>query len=263
MRTALFDALWEDFLLRLCPSARRIHQLLMEGEPLRNDHIALRTFNLPEVGLDTVAAPFIHLGYERKGEYLFEQKKLVAEHFEHPDPDAPKVFISELQIGKCSAELQMAVRGLVAQLDVALDVEGRFLTSGRTWTLSTETYQLLAAESEYAAWVAAHGFGANHFTVDVAQLSTFSDLERLNEYLAANGFVLNGAGGEVKGSPEVMLEQSATMADQVCVIFDDTELRVPGGFYEFAKRYPQPNGELYQGFVTASADKIFESTARG
>ena len=31
-------------------------------------------------------------------------------------------------------------------------------------------------------------------------------------------------------------------------------------YYELAKRYPLPSGELFQGFVPASADKIFEST---
>ncbi|MGL4837356.1 MAG: DUF1338 domain-containing protein, partial [Shewanella sp.] len=34
----------------------------------------------------------------------------------------------------------------------------------------------------------------------------------------------------------------------------------PSCFYEFALRYPKANGELYTGFVAASADKIFEST---
>ena len=35
---------------------------------------------------------------------------------------------------------------------------------------------------------------------------------------------------------------------------------VPSCYYEFAKRYSDSTGQIYQGFVTASADKIFEST---
>jgi len=35
---------------------------------------------------------------------------------------------------------------------------------------------------------------------------------------------------------------------------------VPTCYYEFAKRYPGPDGKLFPGFVAASADKIFEST---
>ena len=42
--------------------------------------------------------------------------------------------------------------------------------------------------------------------------------------------------------------------------FTCARLRVPSCYYEFARRYPLPSGELFQGFVPASADKIFEST---
>ncbi len=50
------------------------------------------------------------------------------------------------------------------------------------------------------------------------------------------------------------------MADKVPVTFIEGTEIIPGGFYEFAKRYPMENGDLYPGFVAASADKIFEST---
>ncbi len=63
-----------------------------------------------------------------------------------------------------------------------------------------------------------------------------------------------------KGQPEVLLEQSSTLADDYAVMFSDGELRIPSCFYEFAIRYPKADGELYTGFVAASADKIFEST---
>ena len=35
---------------------------------------------------------------------------------------------------------------------------------------------------------------------------------------------------------------------------------IPTCYYEFALRYPDAEGKPYQGFVAASADKIFEST---
>ena len=50
------------------------------------------------------------------------------------------------------------------------------------------------------------------------------------------------------------------MADKMPVAFSDRTVDIPSCFYEFAQRYPLPNGDLYQGFVAASADKIFEST---
>lgn len=256
----LFKSLWDDYIERLCPSAEKVHQLLKEEEDLINDHIALRTFNIAPLGIETLAKPFLALGYKACGDYLFESKKLVAKHFEHPDPNQPKVFISELKVEECSEELQAIVTKLVEQVD-ASKLEGEeFLYGGRLWDLSYEDFKQLATESEYASWLAAHGYGANHFTVSVNQLNDFTEVQAVNDHLSDSGFTINSAGGQVKGSPEVLLEQSSTMADKVKVEFSERAELIPGGFYEFAKRYPMANGELYTGFVAASADKIFEST---
>ncbi len=256
----LFQSLWNDYIQRLCPSAQKVHQLLQEDEPLINDHIALRTFNVEPLGIATLAQPFLDAGYKACGDYQFESKKLVAKHFEHPDPKQPKVFISELKVDECSTELQSIVAKLVEQLDTSSLKGYEFLFNGRLWDLSFADYQLLAKESEYASWLAAHGYGANHFTVSVNQLGKFDEVKVVNDHLRNQGFNINEFGGEVKGSPEVLLEQSSTMADKVSVTFSDGPQLIPGGFYEFAKRYPMADGELYPGFVAASADKIFEST---
>ncbi|GAA4884046.1 DUF1338 domain-containing protein [Ferrimonas pelagia] len=257
--SSLFEALWQDY-LQQCPSAAKVHRLLGGGEALLNDHVAFRTFALPGIGLDALAAHFLALGYEAKGEYEFKQKKLFARHFEHPDPRAPKVFISELLLGQCSEALQRTVKSLVAQLPAEAAKADDFLYSGAVWRVSQAEYQALLAESEYAAWLAAFGYRANHFTVNVNALSRFETLESVNAALKAAGFALNASGGEIKGSPQVLLEQSSTLADKVDVAFSDASLYIPACFYEFARRYPQADGELYSGFVAASADKIFEST---
>ncbi len=236
--------------------------MLEEDEALINDHIALRTFNIAPLGIDTLAKPFLALGYKACGDYVFESKNLVAKHFEHPDPLQPKVFISELKVEECSPQLQSIVAKLIEQVDAAKLEGDAFLYGGRLLELSFADYQVLAQESEYASWLAAHGYGANHFTVNVNQLNTFTEVKQVNDHLREAGFTINEAGGEVKGSPEVLLEQSSTMADKVPVAFIEGTEIVPGGFYEFAKRYSMANGELYTGFVAASADKIFESTNR-
>lgn len=257
---SLFNSLWQDYINRLCPSAQKVHDLLQEDEALINDHIALRTFEGSKVGIDVLAKPFLAVGYQPAGDYVFESKKLIAKHFEHPDPKYPKVFISELEIHKCSAELQRIVGKLLDQVDTSTLETSDFLCSGRLWELNYADYVTLAAESEYASWLAAHGYGANHFTVSVNQLDQFEEVKQVNQHLREASFTINEFGGEVKGSPEVLLEQSSTMADKVPVHFVETTETIPGGFYEFAKRYPMNNGELYSGFVAASADKIFEST---
>ncbi|KIE19381.1 succinyldiaminopimelate aminotransferase [Vibrio sinaloensis] len=256
----LFQPLWNDYIQRLCPSAEKVHQLLQEDEALINDHIALRTFNVEPLGIATLAQPFLDAGYTPCGDYVFESKKLVAKHFEHPDPTQPKVFISELKVDECSVELQAIVAKLVEQVDASQWQSPEFLYGGRLWDLSYADFQTLAKESEYASWLAAHGYGANHFTVSVNQLNAFGEVVDVNNHLRDAGFTINEFGGEVKGSPDVLLEQSSTMADKVPVQFTEGTEIIPGGFYEFAKRYPMSNGELYPGFVAASADKIFEST---
>jgi len=258
---ALFDNLWQNY-LTVTPSAQKVHALLgsSQQDDVINDHIALRTFNLPKVSLDKLAAHFLALGYKEGGEYHFEAKKLYAKHFEHADPTLPKVFISELLLDKCSAFLKSTIEDLVAQIPEDTVSADNFLYSGTHWQVSSSTYQQLLAESEYAAWVAAWGYRANHFTVNVNYLEKYDALEQVNSALKDAGFLLNTAGGEIKGTPEVFLEQSATLADIVPVQFLDGETQIPSCFYEFARRYPLPNGQLYSGFVAASADKIFEST---
>ncbi|GGY37287.1 DUF1338 domain-containing protein [Bacterioplanes sanyensis] len=260
----LFDALWQNY-VKVTPSAENIHQLLgnTQADDIINDHIALRTFNLDKVGLDKLAQHFINIGYEPCGEYHFEQKKLFARHFEHPDATAPKVFISELLVEQCSPELQQVITELVANVDPAAVDRPDFLYSGTHWQVSHDTYQKLLQESEYAAWMAAWGYRANHFTVDVNALSAFETLESVNDKLKQAGYTLNASGGEIKGSPDVLLEQSSTMADKVEVQFSDGTYTIPSCFYEFARRYKQADGRYYTGFVAASADKIFESTNNG
>ncbi len=259
---ALFSALWQNY-VQITPSAKRIHKLLAgeENSPLIiNDHVAFRTFDLDKTRLSHLAEHFLALGYEAKGDYDFKAKKLSAKHFEHPDKDQPKVFISELRVAEFSPETQKIIHRLVDQMSPDVVTADNFLYSGRHWQLSEAEFQSLASESEYASWLAAWGYRANHFTVSVNHLSNLTSLAQVNTLLKEAGFVLNTSGGEIKGGESVYLAQSSTMADQIDVQFSDSTLKIPSCFYEFAQRYSLPDGNLYQGFVAASADKIFEST---
>ena len=260
--TDLLLAMWMDY-CDLNPAAQRIYKLFTDaGEAVQNDHIALRTFQHPRLGIESMAKIFKKFGYLEKGEYTFVEKKLFAKHYEHSDPSQPKIFISELELGKVSPFVRNSVEKLIEMIpDQAIQSE-RFSMSGRHWDISFDLYQKLAKESEYASWVAAFGFRPNHFTVNVNALKKYSDLPALNQFLQANGFRLNNSGGEIKGTPAQFLEQSSTMAEEIPVQFLEGKFSAPGCYYEFAKRYPLANGKLYQGFVASSADKIFESTNR-
>lgn len=255
----LFGNLWDNY-LSVTPSAEKVHQLLETDSKIINDHVAFRTFNLPEVNIDKLAQHFIALGYEAAGEYHFEAKKLYARHYQHANPEFPKVFISELLVDQLSSEAQHIIKRLVSQVNAETVAQESFLYSGKCWDASYAEYQQLLAESEYAAWMAAYGYRANHFTVSVNHLAQFDSVEAVNSALKDAGFTLNTSGGEIKGGADVFLAQSSTMADKTDVAFSDGEYKIPSCFYEFALRYPLAGGELYQGFVAASADKIFEST---
>ena len=236
---SLLDKMWKDY-VGINPLALKIHDLLVsEGEVIANDHIALRTFNHPRVGIDTIAAPFLKNGYIYKGDYHFPEKKLYAKHYEHTDLNQPKIFISELKLEEFSPSLQAVVTHLVDQIPAGAENKFDFVSSGRPWKVSSKIYHDLMKESDYAAWVAAFGYRPNHFTVFINHLKSFSDIHILNDYLKGKGFKLNASGGEVKGSKEVYLEQSSTLANNIEVQFDDTTLTIPACYYEFAKRYPR------------------------
>jgi len=258
---ALLEAMWVDY-LELNPAARSIYQLFTERNngAVINDHIALRTFNISKVCIDVIAQPFIQSGYVACGEYHFEEKKLFARHYQHENPALPKVFISELLIEKLSQAAQETIGGLIEQLDDAVVRQDNFCFSGRPWQLSYASYEQLLVESEYAAWMAAFGYRPNHFTVLVNELTFCSSLESVNQLLVEKGFALNQSGGVIKGTPAQLLEQSSTMANKSKVAFSDQDLEIPSCYYEFARRYSQADGTIYQGFIASSADKIFEST---
>jgi len=206
--------------------------------------------------------PFLEAGYIPKGEYRFEKKKLRARHFEHPgDPELPRVFISELILDECSSALQQMVRTQLDELPMSLFRSPDLIYKGAIFnSLNYSIYESQRAESEYAAWLYVFGFRANHFTVSINYLDTFEGIEEVNEFLKSEGFPLNSTGGEIKGSPAQLLEQSSTLADRVEVVFEEGKRTIPSCFYEFARRYPDEEGNLFNGFIAESADKIFEST---
>lgn len=255
----LFQKLWADY-SGMNRQAEVIHRALeARGEKIVNDHVAFRTFDVPSSGIEAMAAPFEKLGYRAAEDYVFEQKKLRARYYAPPDPLLPKVFISALKIHEFSPSLRETMEELLSQIRPFSGED--FLISGTPWKkISWAEYQALLRESEYAAWMAAFGFRVNHFTVYYNALKTFPDFLSLNAFIKSLGFALNAAGGEVKGSPSVYLEQSSTLAHPVETDFSDRREVIPACYYEFARRYPLPDGKIFQGFIPDSADKIFEST---
>lgn len=258
---SIFDRLWASYAAQN-EQVLPIRQIFEDrGDRVINDHIALRTFNHHKLNVEKLAEVFIQNGYKECDSYDFPVKKLTAKHYEHEsDKEAPKVFISELLLEHFSDDLQQTINNCIAQIPDDISSKD-LLFSERPWSpISHDTYLTLLAESEYAAWMYAYGYRANHFTVNINALNSFENIEDLNQCLLDSGFELNNSGGLIKGTPADYLEQSSTLASKQQVEFTEGCFAIPSCYFEFAKRYPMQNGELYTGFVAASADKIFEST---
>lgn len=260
-----FDKLWDDY-VAMTPQAEKIRQAFVDrGEQVINDHIAFRTLNRAPINLEALEPHVLALGYEVFQPYEFPAKKLMAKGYVHPDPELPRVFLSELLVEELSDAARVILERCAAQVDASRVQEPSVLWSGRLWEpITWEERILLQDESEYAAWVASLGIRPNHFTISVNHLEKHPEVEDVLRVVEELGYEVNDSGGRVKGSPAVLLEQGSSMADRLTLPFaGGEEHSVPTCYYEFAKRYPDADGNLFQGFVAASADKIFESTDAG
>jgi hypothetical protein len=260
-RTKFFEALWTDFALIAPQAAAILKRLEARGERVQNDHVAFRTYNLGPISLERLEPLVLGLGYSLLDEYRFEDKHLRARAY--VCPGSPRVFLSELLCEELSGWTQAIISQLLAQIPPGFAAGPEVFWGGRPWApLRFADYERLSSESEYAGWLAALGLRPNHFTVAINHLKTLTGVDGVLDFVEAAGYRINVAGGRVKGSPDVLLEQGSTLADRVPVQFSDGPRIIPTCYYEFALRHPGRDGRLYEGFVPASADRIFESTDR-
>ncbi len=260
-QTDIFQRIWDDYLTQN-PAVKEVYDLFVsKGETVINDHIAFRTFNDPRVNIDVMSKAFLDLGFEFKESYDFNEKHLKARHFESNSDKIPRIFISELKLEEMSPYIQEMAKNIIGSIPEEVLKDPLIFLSGRNWgTPSFEVYEKLREESEYAAWVYVYGFRANHFTVSINELKEYNTIQKVNNLLTENGFELNSVGGTIKGTPEVLLEQSSTIAGKLPIKFKEGVKEVPSCFYEFARRYNDANGNLFSGFIAKNANKIFEST---
>jgi len=270
-----YEELWQQY-IKISPQALAIHHLFKsEGEVLVNDHVAFRTFSNSNISIDYLEQQIFSLGYRYLESYHFEAKKLDARCYVHPDCPT-KIFISELIWSQLSEPVQVIIDSFIKQIDISIPANPSLqtnstvlkpprLNAGRIWAMPTyKDYLKLLEESEYAAWLSVWGLRANHFTIYVNHLKKYPELSQVVGLLQHHGYLLNSVGGVIKGSKAALLIQSSTMADQTFMLFPDAgNQKVSTCYYEFAQRFEQKDGSLYQGFVPESADKIFESTNFG
>ncbi|MCX6128837.1 MAG: DUF1338 domain-containing protein [Proteobacteria bacterium] len=297
-RHQVFKGLWAHY-HQLVPFVPQLIQAFKtRGDDWIEDHVAFRTLPGEFTGCHVLQGIFESLGYTRKDNYHFEEKQLKAFWMCPPDIQghtreaAPKVFISELLPTRFSAEFQEVIRRLSSQVSASplrrIKLLGEQAKAGQQQAASElvrecvsalthlpswsrpgiHDYEVLKKESEYAAWTMLFGPQINHFTVSAHLMKSFKNIASLAEFLQRDLKIpMNIAGGVVKGTADLLLEQIASLAVELDFEFQEGVEKVPYGFVEFAYRYPLPGktsdglwGSYYQGFVTSNADKIFEST---
>lgn len=255
-----FDQLWQDY-SAITPQAKIIQQAFSQhNTQLINDHVAFRTFDIPVMDIASLEKYLFDFDYQLLDNYHFPDKHLSACAYIHPDPNIAKVFLSQLHIDQLTEQSQQIISHKLSTR-APLPDDASIFYSGRCWGLPDwDEYQILRSESEYAAWLLTLGFHANHFTLDMSSLSQITNWQDLFSFMNQLGIKMNSEGGLIKGDPSVYLEQASTLADEITLKFDQGSKTVKTCFYEFAKRFPQANGSLYQGFVTNNANQIFSST---
>lgn len=256
--------------------------VISSEDEIVNDHIAFRTMGVPFLGIASFEKIFLHYGYEKRDYYFFEAKKLDAYWYAPPSPEYPRIFISELRVADLPKETSALIKAYTGHINAdpvdAMDLNdpkavGEFFYKP-LWDLPTiEDYKTLAATSEYAAWVIYNRYYLNHYTISVHDLKEgYNTLESFNVFLNELGVRLNTAGGIIKTSPDGLLKQSSSVAHMLEARFKNGKtMQIPGSYVEFAERLPLPQyqdlpiGDVKRnhrrdGFESANADKIFEST---
>jgi hypothetical protein len=251
-------------------------------EDIINDHVAFRTLGVKNLGIASFEKIFLAHGYQKKEFYSFEAKKLNAYWYAPPNKNQPRIFISELRVEELSKEAQDIIYKYtenittdpVDLLDLNTPKQVVEFFEKPLWKLPTlSDYNTLLNESEYAAWVLYNRYYLNHYTISVHELPNGYDrLEKFNEFLVALGIKLNDAGGVIKTSKDGLLLQSSSVAEMITARFEGNDSQeIAGSYVEFAERKilsefsgldPKLISSKHRrdGFETANADKIFEST---
>jgi len=263
---ALNALLFDDLLSRVPTGSAYVAERRAQGARVRFDHGALRTIDFGAApcgaipgGVHSVARLLEPLGYTLAGVYPLDRLRMTGRAFVHADfPESlPQFFVSELHVGRFSAEFQAAAhrvfdstreplgtaaRQLLEQLgdtrsaDPATAAAGLAELTGAfgRWhdTPALADYRTLLRESAEAAWIATEGSAFNHATDRVPDVHATAEAQRALGRPIKDHIEISAAGS---------VRQTAFKADPVKRHFradDGSEIveSVPGSFYEFITR---------------------------
>ncbi|MBI1904056.1 MAG: DUF1338 domain-containing protein [Planctomycetia bacterium] len=288
----LFDRLWDPYRKRVAHVAKYEEVVRTAGGKFVNDHIAFRTFacQTPSTGIASVSRIFEALGYTAAGCYVFPDKLLAAVHFQHPNAEFPKLFVSELQTWRLDAESRRVILKTVAghrasvkddvlsalaRLDEDRTERSELMDAALDWFCKLPweppekaTVTALNKASQYAAWVAVHGYNVNHFTALINSHGTpaLADIEKTAAALAQAGVPMKK---EFEGARGSKLRQTATEAVviDVDVLDSGRPAKMPWtyAYFELAERGEVADPETgrrarFEGFLGPQATNLFEMT---
>jgi hypothetical protein len=263
------------------------------GASFFNDHIALRTFcsQNPLAGISSISRIFEALGYRAADCYNFEDKHLNAIYFQHPQPNFPKVFISELRTWELKPSSKHIIHGTLkthrtnlpesfladlhhletkseSSRESLLDEAVEFFLE-LPWHLPEKSDLLeLNLDSQYAAWVLVHGYNVNHFTslINSHKVPALDDIEKTSKALLDSGVPMKK---EIEGARGSKLRQTATEAVVIDVpVLENGKLTTMPwtyAYFELAQRDTFKDlgtGKLlrYEGFLGPQATNLFDMT---
>jgi hypothetical protein len=291
----LLNRLWKQYIKRVSYADKYREMVTERGGNVVNDHIALRTFNThtgeqPE-GIRAIKHILTCLGYKPAANYKFEKKRLTAVHFEYPEGEFPKIFVSQLEVNLLPDWAQKAINKTVSDTPYILSNNSiELLTKLRDeGELPKEAAELLVTDlvqyfrrpwkvpqkedvlklndvSQYAAWVLLHGNSVNHFTafINYQNVAEWPDLETTCKALEAAGVPMKE---NIEGQKGSKLQQSATQAVKEGVEvkgeYGVEKIRWTYAYYELAQRGTvNENGQqkLFSGFLGEQAIHLFDMT---
>jgi hypothetical protein len=297
---AMTAALFHGLLQRVPTGAAYVADVKASGGKVTFDHGALRTIRFPDdqptgalpPGEQAFVRIFHALGYKLAGVYPLERLGMTGRAYAQADlPEAiPQFFLSELHVERFSDAFQAAAHRVFDASRDPLDAatlatlalfaaEGEAPLEAAVRALpgvvsafdrhhpepTLSDYETLLAESAEAAWIATEGCAFNHATDRVPDVDAVAAAQR------ALGRPVKDA-VEVSGSGRV--RQTAFKADPVLRTFRTeggarVERAVPGSFYEFISRDPDPDASAAEGrpsldlrFDSSNAQGIFKMTAK-
>ena len=291
----LFDTLYARYRSRM-EYVRKYEEVVKKhGAVFFNDHIAFRTIACqnPLAGIFMISRIFEALGYSAANAYKFPDKHLSSIHYQHANPQFPKLFVTQLKSWELAEPGRTIItsalkshrpplsddflgnlhglEGLSAPArEKALKILVRYFEE-LPWDLPQKKDVLaLDKESQYGAWVLVNGYDVNHFTASVNShnVESLNDIEKLISEMRKAGIPMKK---DIEGERGSKLRQSSTESAVIEVAVKDgaKTVKMPWtyAYFEVAERPLIKNQytgkmERFEGFLGGQATNLFEMTRR-